>query len=118
LRLVLAPCFRAIAIERAALRGGILDPHRASAELLAIERADGNRRIFFGSHFDETEAAGASVEAIAHNLGAFDHSDLRECLAQIAIAKRKAQIANEYSYAHRFTVLRLLSCLIPTYSAG
>jgi hypothetical protein len=95
---------RCSALERPTLRRSCLDAERPTAQLFAVHRAQRFRAVHLASHFDEPEAARATVEAIANDLRAFHSAHFCEGFAQISVAKRKTQIAYKQSHSHRFTV--------------
>jgi hypothetical protein len=86
---------RRVAVERPALRRRRFHSQGAACEFLAVHCSQRDCGVGLSLHFDEAEAARATVEPVAHDLGSIHSAYFGEGLAQITIAKRKTQIANE-----------------------
>src|SRR5579875_1102374 len=101
-----------------AARSRNLDPHRAAHQFPAVEFFDGALAVAVINHFDESEAARAPVETVAHDFGALDRADFEEGLAKLLIRERKIQIADKQTHAHFDTQLQSVFGPTASFRAG
>jgi hypothetical protein len=84
-----------VAVERATMRDRRFHSQRTPCEFFAVHCPQRDCGVVLSLHFDKAESARAPVEPVAHDLSPIYTAYLGKGLAQISIAQRKTQIANE-----------------------
>jgi hypothetical protein len=89
---------------------GNIDGKRATTKLAAIQSVDRSLRLFGRAHRDEGKTAGATTDAVHHQIG-FHHATVRgESILKIVFGDVEGKVSYEQFITHVFDVLKTKAC--------